>query len=516
MEFKLDGNEKTAPHHKHWQFCVGSCHAALAHRADYLRQLAFVQKELGIRRVRFHGIFNDDMKVVSNLRQYLPLPGARRFGDVSFYQIGKVLDNLLSAGMQPFIELGFMPNALASGKRQVAFSYKGNITPPKSYDAWRDFIRAFVQFLIARYGRREVESWYFEVWNEPNLGVFFAGSMADYFRLYAETARAVKSVSPAIQVGGPATATSSWAPEFTAFCAAQKVPVDFVSTHQYAGEPIGHVLGRGDVLRMLGGAVKRMRSAPGGSLLEGFRQVFTDTSAGDDIDRDAFYNNAAQVKQAAGGLPVFYTEWNLSATCTAPKNDTRQVAAYIIKFVLDLEGILAGSSFWCFSDLFEELAFFPDPFSGSFGLLTVDGIPKPSFYAFKLLAQLGGERLALPRTGAETEMAAFQNGRGRQLLLYRQLHRQAPLPEEKVRITLPCQKAPGAVTVQKIDEAHCNPLKAWQEMGAPRELVPAQVEEIIQKSALRKEPLPCAFSDGRLTIETNLGVNDVQLICIED
>lgn len=514
MEFVFSGTERTRPHHKHWQFCIGSCHAALAHRTDYVKQLEFIHRELGIERVRFHGIFNDDMKVVTNLRRHLPLPGSKKFGDVSFYQVGKVLDNVLSTGMKPFIEIGFMPELLASGKKQVAFSYKGNITPPKDYSRWRQFIGSFIEFLIRRYGREEVTGWYFEVWNEPNLSVFFSGNMQDYFRLYAETARAIKSVDSGIRVGGPSTATSSWIPEFTAFCKRESVPVDFVSTHQYAGEPIGHVLSRGQILKMLMAAVKRIRSSSGGSLLEGFRQVFTDTSEDEDIGRTTFQDNAGHVREAAGGLPVYYTEWNLSATCTAPKNDTRQVAAYIIKSVMDLENVLAGSSFWCFSDLFEELAFFPDPFSGSFGLLTVDGIPKPAFYAFKLLSMLRGERVELPCTNEETELAAFRSDESRQFLLYRQMHHQAELPATPTVLRVPCDQIPSSVTVLKIDEEHCNPLKVWQEMGSPRELLPADVEEIIQKSSLKEEELAFTFEQGCLRVETQLGINDVQLITV--
>lgn len=515
MEFYIDDKGKTRPHHKHWQFCVGSCHAALAHRVDYIRQLAFVHRELKIQRVRFHGIFNDDMKVVSSLRQYLRLPGSEKFGDVSFFQIGRVLDNILTTGMRPFVELGFMPQLLACGKEQTALSYKGNITPPKDYQQWSEFIRAFIRFLLARYGRNEVESWYFEVWNEPNLSVFFAGGMEDYFRLYAQTAQAVKSVDDRIQVGGPATATSSWIPEFTRFCRSGKIPLDFISTHQYAGEPIGHVLREEDIYQRMNRAGERLQQAAGGSLLEGFRLVFPDTSEQKDLNRTAFYDNALQVRAAAEPLPVYYTEWNLSATCTAPKNDTRQVAAYIIKSVLDLDGVLAGSAFWSFSDIFEELAFFPTPFSGSFGLLTVDGIPKPAFYAFKLLSQLGDKRLELPPAQGEVEVAAFEKGDTRQLLLYRQRHRQETLPAQAVTLYVRCEARPAAVTIQRIDETHCNPLKIWQEMGSPLELRPEQAEEITRKSGLKAEPLPFVYRNGEVIIETGVGVNDVQMICME-
>ena len=124
-----------------------------------------------------------------------------RFGNgvqLSFTNIDSVFDFLLSINMKPFIELGFMPDCLKS-KNATVFHYKGNTAPPADHDKWSWFIRTFVRHLLDRYGRTEVRQWFFEVWNEPNLGGpdspdgFFVGSMEDYFKLYQVTAEAVKS-----------------------------------------------------------------------------------------------------------------------------------------------------------------------------------------------------------------------------------------------------------------------------------------------------------------------------------
>ena len=105
--------------------------------------------------------------------------------------------------MKPFVELGFMPNALASGSKTI-FWWRGNVTPPKDMNKWADFIRAFVLHVQERYGDAEVRTWYFEVWNEPNLmDGFWAGTQQQYFDLYAATARAIKSVSAGLQSRRP-------------------------------------------------------------------------------------------------------------------------------------------------------------------------------------------------------------------------------------------------------------------------------------------------------------------------
>src|SRR5919199_712506 len=140
--------------------------------------------------------------------------------------------------MKPFVEFGFMPQALASGDKTV-FWWKGNITPPKDYGKWEGLVRALVEHWTARYGADEVREWYFEVWNEPNLDAFWSGSQAEYFKLYETTARAVKSVSPEYRVGGPATAGRAWIAETINFAAQRGVPLDFITTHDYGVEGRG-------------------------------------------------------------------------------------------------------------------------------------------------------------------------------------------------------------------------------------------------------------------------------------
>lgn len=161
-QFQLDVNSAVKPLEKYWELCVGSCHGTTALREDYRKQLEQCQREIGFRYVRFHGLFDDDMSVLVQ----------ERFGNgvqLSFTNIDSVFDFLLSINMKPFIELGFMPDCLKS-KNATVFHYKGNTAPPADHDKWSWFIRTFVRHLLDRYGRTEVRQWFFEVWNEPNLG----------------------------------------------------------------------------------------------------------------------------------------------------------------------------------------------------------------------------------------------------------------------------------------------------------------------------------------------------------
>ena len=117
MKIELQLNQ-TRKFNKHYLFGVGSGHASLALRRDYLEQLKYIHDTLGIKRVRFHGIFCDDMNVVRKLSDIVPVPGADRFLDINYDMIGEVYDNILACGMEPIVELSFMPSHF---KRSCSF-----------------------------------------------------------------------------------------------------------------------------------------------------------------------------------------------------------------------------------------------------------------------------------------------------------------------------------------------------------------------------------------------------------
>jgi xylan 1,4-beta-xylosidase len=374
-------------------------------------------------------------------------------------------------------------------------------------EEWTGLIERFASFCIERYGREEVRKWYFEVWNEPNLPFFFKGSQEDYFKLYAATAKALKKTDELLTVGGPATSENAWLLEIQDFCSRNNVPLDFLSTHHYPGDDVGlPVFTPKNLSRMAFTAVKNP-TLPVDKVINKmlFRPEILPL-----IKRDSMRRQLETARKQAGNLPLFYTEWNVLPTCTAPLNDSVQSSAYIIKYIMDAQGLINGNSFWTFSDIYEELTFFTRPFSGVFGLQTIHGIPKPSYHAFSLLNRLGGERFELPLTNGQIEMAAFKKGQTLQFLLYRQNYCDGNEKAEEVRLDLnvPVKSA----VCRRIDRENCNPLRYWREMGEPETLLPAQVDEIISATAMREIPLEIKNADGGSIINTSLADNDVVLI----
>jgi xylan 1,4-beta-xylosidase len=475
--FIVDLSQPATPFPHYWEYCVGSCHAALGVREDWRRQLRRCHDELGFRTVRFHGLLCDDMSVCTADGDGLVY---------SFFNVDSVFDFLLAIGMKPFVELSFMPSVLASGTRTI-FHYRGNVTPPQDYGAWGELVRRLTRHLADRYGIEEVGTWPFEVWNEPNLDAFWAGSQDDYFRLYREAANAVKSVGAGIRVGGPATAQNAWIPELRAFCDREGVPLDFVTTHHY---PTDAVLGWDWDM------TDEMARAPRGIL------------------RDM----ATRARREAGHLPLYYTEWNCSAGCRTPYQDESYLAAFVIKTVADNQGLVDGYSFWTFSDIFEEMPIPSQPFHGGFGLLTLHGVPKPVYRAFEVLHRAGDLRLAVRADPHPTVDVLATGGEDRiQVLASNHNVPLAHIADEEVAIVVTglARAATPRTLLLRIDAAHANPKRRWQELGCPEYPDSVTLGELMRASALRPEILPGRGVEDGIAFDLNIPPHGVAVLEIE-
>lgn len=375
---KADVNTVKGIHNKMFKACVGSGRAYEGLLAEQQRHLKIVTNECGFKYLRFHGLLHDDMAVYSEDEKGNPV--------YNWQYVDLLYDYILSLGIKPFVELSFMPNALASGLETV-FWWKGNITPPNSYEKWEKLIQELTMHFTNRYGHNEVSKWYFEIWNEPNLEGFFTGSMEEYFKLYEITSKAIKSISNDYRVGGPATAGCAWITEFIDFCYNSKVPVDFVSTHTYG------VNGYFDEF--------------------GVQQVMLDSKPGAIIDDVTRVHDQVKASHMPD-LEIHFTEWSTSYSPNDPVHDSYHSAAYILSKIKRCEDLVDSMSYWVFSDIFEE----PGPpkthFHGGFGLLNVQGLKKPSFFAYKYLNKLGD--LELECTDADAWVC--KNDKGVQALFW--------------------------------------------------------------------------------------------------
>lgn len=513
MNIKIDRNAPTIPTDFSWQFGIGNDHACQMLRTDVCEHVKLAHDELGIKYIRFHGIFDDDLLVIQRLTDYHnfgAMPFADGIRETSFRQVANVFDNVLKCGMKPFVELSFMPKAIASGKN-IGLRYRNIITMPKHIEAWCSLIEKFIKFLFERYGKDEVRTWYFEVWNEPDLPIFFHGKQKDYFRLYEATARVIKNIDPELRVGGPSTSACLWVTDFKEFCEKNDVPYDFISTHHYPGDGFGNTFGVGDAFKMMKTTHDNAKNKV--DLGDTLTEYFFKPDVYKNWTRGILRKMDEKARAEAGDKPLFMTEWNSMAVYSAPVHDEKYSAAHLIKGVMDLKGIMDAYMFWCCSDVFEELFILGKPFHGSYGIVNNDGIPKPNFWGFKILSMLYSNRLDLPITNDDVEYSVFVDGDKTQILIYAQDYDYNKNDEHNLTITL--NSDAKSVRAYIIDDTHCNPKAEWIRLGKPDLFTPSQVKKIKEKTALRGEDIPFTSETGETTIELNIKTNDVILLEVE-
>jgi xylan 1,4-beta-xylosidase len=472
VQLHVDAQAKGTPFPHFWEQMFGSGRAVLALRDDYRKDIDAVHQATGFGYVRFHGIFDHDVGLVQRDSE----------GHISynFSYVDQIYDGLLERRVKPFVELSFMPPELSSDPSKVhEFWYHPNVMPPKDYAQWDAMIRAFAQHLIARYGTDEVASWYFEVWNEPNLA-FWGGTPVQptYFTLYDHTARALKAVSPRLRVGGPSTAQAAWVPVFLKHVRDAKVPVDFVSTHVYGDDTAQNVF-------------KTDENIPRADMV--CRSV------------EKVHNEIAASPYPK--LPLIFSEYNASYANLPNVTDSVYMGPWLANTIRECAGKVDIMSYWSFSDVFEEQGVVRTPFYGGFGVIAADRIEKPAFNAFAMLHHLGGTRLPL---SSDSALATRRDDGSVVLALWNYAPPVGDTaaytkgePQGEVKhfdIDVSHLAAGAKATVYRLDENHGNAVAAFDRMGRPD--FPSR-EQIVQLREAGKMAASesVALQDGHLSID---------------
>jgi xylan 1,4-beta-xylosidase len=469
---RLSDKSVALPHF--WEHTIGSGHAPLALRADWQRQLRECHEQLGFRHTRFHGLLSDEMGTLMDERDQL------RY---SFFNADQICDFLLSIGMKPFVELSFMPWAISTGSKTV-FHYGANVTPAKDYAQWAKLIGKLATHWVERYGINEVSAWFFEVWNEPNLKAFWTGAQADYFKLYRFTAQAIKEVDDRLQVGGPATANNEWITEFLEFCEKNNVPADFVSTHHYPTDALGTI----------GEDTETQLAHSQRSILREWAQ---------------------ETHRKARGKPLYYTEWNSSSNPRDHLHDEPYTAAVIVKTMMEARGLVQGYSFWTFTDIFEENYMPATAFQGGFGLLTLQGVAKPSYRAFELLHRLGVDELPVDGAHETVDVWVVRGRDAVTVLLTNHALPRHPIESESVHVQLAGLLSPRNVFIERIDDDHANAKRLWIEMGKPTLPTSREVEQLQVASQIVREPLHWKYEAGALHMDVSMPPQAIAAITVE-
>ena len=457
---EVNPRAESHPFPHYWERMFGSGRAILSLRDGYRQDLRRVKQATEFEYIRFHAIFDDEVGLYDEVDGH-PV--------YNFSYVDQIYDGLLENGVRPFVELSFMPRKLAAQQITQSFWYQPIVSPPKDWVKWDDLISQFAQHLVDRYGIEEVSHWYFEVWNEPNLD-FWAGEpkQETYFQLYDATARALKTISPRLRVGGPATAQAAWVDRFIAHAVEHQVPLDFVSTHVYGNDSAKDVFGTNE-------------SIPRTQMVCRAAQKVHD-----------------QVKASARpDLPIIWSEYNASYKNESSVTDGVFMGPWLADTIRQCDGLVDILSYWTFSDVFEEQGVVKQPFYGGFGLIAEDGLPKPSYNVFKLLHRLGERRIALDSQSALVTRRA--DGTIVMAIWNLFLPDQQGQPKD-VTIVVKGLTSPHRVLVSRLDAAHGSLLRLYDSMARPAYPTPKQLKEL-RRAAELPAPEVKMLQHGKLMLE---------------
>ena len=441
----------------------------------------------------------------------------------------QTFDEFQRAGVRPMVELGFMPKDLAAavpGITEYQLHYPkptmggASNNPPKDYKMWRELVRAYVAHLASRYGRQQVSTWYFEVWNEPDIG-YWHGTAEEYFKLYDYAAAGVRAALPNAKVGGPASTGPSSAKagafldRFLRHCQNDKsaadgkaVPLDFISFHP-KGRPAvveGHV-------RM--GIANELQAAQAG-----FRIV-------------ARYPRFAH-------LPIILSEADPEgcAACSMKENPANAYrngslyASYTAAAMMSLIELGAESKVNLIAMLSWAFEFEGKDYFEGFRTLATNGIDKPILNLFRMAGLMAGERVATASSGRvpldemvsegvrkapDVDALATKADREAAVMVWNYADDDVAAPVAEVRLTVagvPAGVKRVLLEHDRIDETHSNAYSVWKSMGSPQAPSPGQYAQLKAAGQLQmlRSPEWLDVKDGTVVIETALPRQAVSLL----
>jgi xylan 1,4-beta-xylosidase len=444
-----------------------------------------------------------------------------------------IFDTYLERGVRPYVEIGFMPEALSThpqpyqhewtpgGRKSIS---TGWAYPPKDYAKWAELVFQWIKHCVERYGRSEVEAWYWEVWNEPNI-FYWRGKPEEYHKLYDFAVDAVKRALPSARVGGPHVAGprspggSRFLRDFLDHCVKgtnhvtgkQGTPLDFVSFHA-KGDPKfvdGHV--------RTGIAAQLQDIDRGFEIVAGYPELRGKPIIIGESDPDGCAACPATIYPQNG-----YRNGTLYASYTA--------ASFARKYLLaDRRGVnFEGAVTWAFE--FED-----QPYFAGFRVLSTNGIPLPVLNVFRMFGMMSGQRIAvhsssevgldaIRRDGVRSnpDVAGLASLRNDKLcaLVWHFHDDDLPGPAAEIELSVDhLPDRPGPLTLRhfRIDQDHSNAFEAWKRMGSPMQPAPEQYAGLEQAShlALLNPPERMHPEGGKLTVRFTLPRQAVSLLVLD-
>lgn len=450
--------------------------------------------------------------------------------------VDRIVDTWIERGMKPLMEIGFMPKALSTRPEPYRHDwepgdpyddiYTGWAYPPTDYEAWGELIYQWVRHSVERYGAEEVETWWWQLWNEPDIG-YWQGTREEFFKLYDYTAHAVKRALPTARVGGPNVTGGGANPSGPAYQFMREFLEHFRSGKNYVtgetGSPIDFIgfHAKGSPV-FIDGRV-RMNMQPELRSIDNHLAIIASFPEFRDLPiiiGEADPEGCAACSVASGYRQNAYRNGTMYSSYTA--------ASFARMYeIADRHGVnLEGATTWSFT-------FVDAPWFDGFRSLATNGVDKPVLNVFRMLGMMGGDRVAVQGNtmdaraiiasgvrGDVPDVGALGSLRGNTASAMVWNYHDDDLPAPPAPVTLVFRNVPASRALlyhYRIDEEHSNAYSAWLEMGAPQQVSRQRYRELeaAGKLELLDAPKYVDVDAGTATIEFALprhGVSLVQLV----
>jgi len=442
--------------------------------------------------------------------------------------VDRIFDTYLARGVKPYVQIGFMPQAMSVKPEPYKHAwtpaakydeiYTGWAYPPKDYKKWGDLVYEWAKHCVEKYGKAEVETWYWETWNEANIG-YWRGTPEEFRKLHDYAIDGVRRALPTARVGGPDTAGSGgqFARDFyehqlrgTNFATGKVgTPIDFVSFHA-KGRPSfvdGHVrLGIQNQLATIDEAF---------GIIASFPELKPKPIVIGESDPDGCA--ACQGPQLGYRNTTMYSSY--TAASFARKHDLAE------RHGVNLEGAVT----WAFE--FED-----QPYFAGFRVMASNGLTLPVFNVFRMMSRMGAERVPAVSDGAASldammkagvrekpDVGALASRDARKVTVLAWHYHDDDVAGPDANVTLSLEglgitSGKATLTHYRVDTTHSNAYTAWQKLGSPAAPTPAQyktLEAASQLATLSGAPATIAVTDGRATLPITLPRQAVSLVVVE-
>ncbi len=423
--------------------------------------------------------------------------------------IDSIFDTYIQRGMKPLAQIGFMPEALSTKPQPYKHNWKpgqpyndiytGWTAPPKDYNKWAELVYQWVKHSIERYGKKEVESWYWELWNEPD-SPYWGGTLEEYLKLYDYTVEAARRALPTVKIGGPhvtGPAGSRGAKFLKAFlehCISGKnyatgqtgTQLDFIAFHAKGAPRIvdGHVrMNMGQQLRDIHAGFSIVASYPS---LKHLPIIIGES----DPEGCAACGMATNPSNA-------YRNGTMYSSYTA--------ASFARKYLLadSLKVNFLGAVSWSFE--FEN-----QPWFYGFRDLATNGVDKPVLNVFRMFGMMKGKRVEVKGTQmydvktmvdssvrrSYTDIGALASKDKKSAAVMVWNYHDDDVIADAAEIDLKLSNLSSkkiTVTHYRIDGEHSNSYEEWKKMGSPQNPTKEQIETLEKASKLQTIGKPQIF-----------------------